>query len=181
MPCRFFFLLVWFPKTNTGLNDHFLLNLKMKVQFQKWQGTGLQYVPGKNAKDSERGFGKGARMIQHWAPLDYEDITLISLVIRMIATICLTHPIDDSIMPVWGFLSSRLFFTDLNSFWMCYRAWEIIRNSLVSPSWSYIIDLIDLVLYSSFLKFLLRNDLLPAFLKLLIKYNSSCWGATNLL
>lgn len=49
------------------------------------------------------------------------------------------------------------------------------------PSWSYIIDLIDLMFYSSFLKFLLRNDLLPAFLNLLIKCNSSCQGATNLL
>lgn len=49
------------------------------------------------------------------------------------------------------------------------------------PSWSYIIDLTDLVFYSSFLNFLLRNDLLPAFLNLLIKCNSSCQGATNLL
>lgn len=49
------------------------------------------------------------------------------------------------------------------------------------PSCSYIVDLIDLVLHSSFLKFLLRNDLLPAFLNLLIKCNSSCQGATNLL
>lgn len=49
------------------------------------------------------------------------------------------------------------------------------------PSWSYIIDLIDPGLHSSFLKFLLRNDLLPAFLNLLIKCNSSCQGATNLI
>lgn len=48
------------------------------------------------------------------------------------------------------------------------------------PSWSYIMDLIDLELQSSFFKFLLRNDLLPAFLNLLIKCNSSCQGATNL-
>lgn len=36
------------------------------------------------------------------------------------------------------------------------------------------------MLHSSFFKFLLRNDLLQAFLNLLIKCNSSCQGATNL-
>lgn len=153
----------------------------MKVQFLKWQGTGLQYVPGKNAKDSERGFGKGARMIQYWAPLDYEDITLISLVIRMIVTICLTHPNQ------WHHYASLRFSVILIIFhWLKFflNVLQGLRNYKEFPgvpSWSYIIDLTDLVFYSSFLKFLLRNDLLPAFLNLLIKCNSSCQGATNLL
>lgn len=127
-----FFLLACFPRTSTGLSDCSPWKAKKwKSSFWNEKVASLQNVPGKNAKDSERGSGKGARMIQHWDPLDYEDITLISLVMRMIATICLTHPINDSVMSVCGFLSSQLFFTDLNSSWRYFRAGEIIRNSLV--------------------------------------------------
>lgn len=147
IPRRFFLiLLAWFPRSSTGLDDHFPLKVKIKVQFQKWQGCRSE-ICSREKCQRLRGFGKGARMIQHWAPLDYEDITLISLVIRMIATICLTHQINDSLMPVCGFLSSQLFFTDLNSFWRRFRAWEIIRNSLVSPPG--VISWILLILSSS--------------------------------
>ena len=132
----------WFPRTSTGLGDHFPWKAKMKVSFWNDKVASLQCVPRKNAKDSERWFGTGIKMTQHRGPLDYEDITLISLVIRMIATICLIPPINDSVMPVCDFLSSQLFFTDLNSSWRCFRAWEFPSV----PSWSYIIDLTDLVL-----------------------------------
>lgn len=142
--------------------------------------AGQQYVPGKDAKDSERGFGKGARMIQHWAPLDYEDINLISLVIRMIATICLTSNQWQYYASLW-FPVISIIFHWLKFFLKVLQDLRNYKEFLDVPSWSYIIDLIDLVLHSSFLKFFLRNHLLPAFLYLLIKCNSSCQGATNLL
>lgn len=66
-----------------------------------------------------------------------------------------------------------------NSFWRCFRVWEIIKIPCVL-SWSYSTELIDLVHHSSFLKFLLRSDLLlPAFFNL-IKCNTSCQCASHL-
>lgn len=98
----------------------------------------------------------------------------------MIATIWLAYSINDSIMLLCGFLSSQLFFTDFNLFLKVLQGLKNYKNPLVSLSWSSFIDLIDLVPHSSFLKFLLRSDLLPSFFSLLIKCNTSCQCASNL-
>lgn len=126
----FFFLLAQFPRSSTGFDDDFPLKVKMKAQLLKCQDCRFAVCSREKCQWLRKGIWERCQDDSILSPPDYEDITLIRLVIEMIATICLTYPINDSLMPVCGFLSSQLFFTDLNSFWRCFRAWEIIRNSL---------------------------------------------------
>lgn len=146
---EFSFWFLWFPRASPELNGHCPWKVNMKAHVLQWQVAGLYYVLAKHAKETE-GTWKWWQDNSPWTPLDYGDITLISMIIRMIASIWLTFPINDSIMLLCGVLSSRLFFTDFKLFLKILQGLRNYKNPLVSRS--YIIDLIDLVPHSSFLK-----------------------------
>lgn len=180
MPCLFFLLLAWFPRTSTRLGDHFPWKVKMKVQFLKWQGCRSAMCSRETCQRLREGIWERCQ----------DDSTLGPSTLWRYYFNQPGHKNDSHNLP------------DTSNQWQCYASlWFPVISIIFHwlkfflkvlqglrnyeelpgvPPWSYIPDLTDLALHSSFLKPLLRNGLL-AFLSLLIKCNSSCQGAANLL